>query len=176
MLSFRRIKISEIDFDYYYNLVSCVDVNDRFLNMSIKDNLNIVSGTFEEIIYICKRLKIHDEIANLKYGYDTILNSKDDTLAPNTKVLLNIARILLKNTKIMMFDKILSSLDGSSRKVVLEILNRIKQDHTIIIIDKNDEVLKFSDNVILLNESEVSKIGEYKTVSKTKIYKKIISN
>ena len=170
------ISISEIDFDYYYNLVSCVDVNDRFLNMSIKDNLNIVSGTFEEIIYICKRLKIHDEIANLKYGYDTILNSKDDTLAPNTKVLLNIARILLKNTKIMMFDKILSSLDGSSRKVVLEILNRIKQDHTIIIIDKNDEVLKFSDNVILLNESEVSKIGEYKTVSKTKIYKKIISN
>lgn len=175
-ISIGGVLISEIDFDYYYNLVSSIDINDKFLNMTIKENLNIVNGTFEEIIYICKRLKIHDEITNLKYGYDTILNSSNDTLKPNTKILLNIARILLKNTKIMIFDKVLSSLDNSSKKIVLEILNRIKQDHTIIIIDKNDDILKISDNIILLNESEVSEIGEYKIVSKNKLYKKIINN
>ncbi|MBQ7105107.1 MAG: ABC transporter ATP-binding protein [Bacilli bacterium] len=170
------LPISDIDFDYYYNLVSCIDISDRFLNISIKDNLNIVNDNFEEIVYMCKKLNIHDEISKLKYGYDTVLNSNDDTLKPNTKVLLNIARILLKNTRIMIFDEILCSLDNESRKVVLKILNKMKEEHTIIIIDKNDQVLKMSDNIVLLNEGEIEETGEYKTIAKNKLYKRIIGS
>lgn len=170
------VSISKIDFSNYYHLVSCASLNDKFLNISIKENLNIINSNFEEMIQMCKRLGIHDEITNLKYGYDTVLNSNDDVLKPNTKNLLNIVRILLKNTKIMIFDKVISSLDGTSRKSVLELLNKIKCDHTIILIDKSDEVLKISDNIILLNESEVVQTGDYKSISKNKIYKKVISN
>lgn len=167
------VPISDIDFDYYYNLVSCIDKSDRFLNISIKDNLNIVNDNFEEIVYTCKKLNIHDEISKLKYGYDTILNSNDDTLKPNTKILLNIARILLKNTRIMIFDDILSVLNNESREDVIELLNEIKQDHTIIIIDKNDQIMKTADNIILLNEGTVKEEGDYLKISKNKIYRKM---
>ena len=170
------ISISDIDFDYYYSLVSSIDKNDRFLNISIKDNLNIVNDNFEEIVYICKKLDIHDEISQLKYGYDTILNSKEDKLKANTKILLNIARILLKNTKIMLFDEILCSLNNESREIVLEKLNKIKDKHTIIIIDKNENVLKMSDNIILLNEGEVVETGIYDDLSDNKLFKKIVQN
>lgn len=170
------ISISDIDFDYYYSLVSSIDKNDRFLNISIKDNLNIVNDNFEEIVYICKKLDIHDEISKLKYGYDTILNSKEDKLKANTKILLNIARILLKNTKIMLFDEILCSLNNESREIVLEKLNKIKDKHTIIIIDKNENVLKMSDNIILLNEGEVVETGIYDDLSNNKLFKKIVQN
>lgn len=171
-----ELPISDIDFDYYYNLVSCIDKSDRFLNISIKDNLNLVNDNFEQIVYICKKLNIHDDILKLKYGYDTVLNSNDDKLKPNTKILLNIARILLKNTRIMIFDEILCSLNNESRGIVLEILNKIKEEHTIIIIDKNDQVLQMSDNIVLLNEGEVSESGEYDQISNNKLYKKIIGN
>ncbi len=170
------ISISDIDFEYYYSLVSSIDKNDRFLNISIKDNLNIVNDNFEEIVYICKKLDIHDEISKLKYGYDTILNSKEDKLKANTKILLNIARILLKNTKIMLFDEILCSLNNESREIVLEKLNKIKDKHTIIIIDKNENVLKMSDNIILLNEGEVVETGIYDDLSDNKLFKKIVQN
>lgn len=170
------ISISDIDFDYYYGLVSSIDKNDRFLNISIKDNLNIVNDNFEEIVYICKKLNIHDEISKLKYGYDTVLNSKEDTLKANTKILLNIARILLKNTKIMIFDEILCSLNAESREIVLEKLNKIKEKHTIIIIDKKQDVLKMSDNVVLLNEGEVVETGTFENLSNNKLFKKIVEN
>lgn len=169
-------QISDIDFDYYYNLISCIDKKDKFLNISIKDNLNIVNDNFEQIVYTCKKLNIHNEILKLKYGYDTIINSNEDKLTPNTKILLNIARILLKNTRIMIFYEILCSLNNESRDLVLEILNKIKKEHTIIIIDKNEQLLQMSDNIILLKEGEVMDTGEYDQIVANKLYKKIIEN
>ena len=128
------------------------------------------------IVYICKKLGIHDEISKLKYGYDTVLNSNDDKLSANSKILLNIARILLKNTKIMIFDEIICSLNKDSRNTVLEIFNDLKERFTIIIIDKNEDVLKMSDNIVLFNDGLVSDCGEYDNVSQNKLYKKIVSN
>ena len=167
------INISDIEFESYYSLVSCIDKNDRFLNISIKDNLNIVNDNFEAIVFICKKLGIHDEILKLKNGYDTVLNSNEDTLKQNTKVLLNIARILLKKTSIMIFDDVLSVLNNESKKVVLDILNDIKEKHTIVIISKEDSIMNVSDNVILLDEGLVVDSGEYDVIKKNKLYKKI---
>lgn len=170
------ISISEIDFENYYNIVSSIDKNDKFLNMSIKENLNIINDKFKNAIFICKDLGIHDEILKLKYGYDTILNSADDTLKANTKILLNIARILLKNTKIMIFDEVLCSLNNENRLKVLNILEKIKQDHTIIIIDKKIDVLSKSDNIILLENGEVFSTGNHFELLQTDLYNQIIEN
>ena len=168
------IDISKIDFDYYYNLVSCIDVDDNFLNISIKDNLSLINDNFENIVYVCKKLGIHEDISQLKHGYDTILNSNDDELKPNTKIMLNIARILLKNTKIMIFDDIFTALNNDSRKVVFGLLNDMKNNHTIIIVDNNEYILSNSDNVVLLCDSELVDMGSYEEVSKNKVYKNAI--
>ena len=170
------LKISDIDFDYYYKLVSSIDVSDRFLNISIKDNLSFVNDNFEEMIYYCKLLNIHEDILKLKYGYDTIVNSNDDTLKPETKMLLNIARILLKNTHVMIFDGVLGSLNNSNRKLVFDILNNIKEEHTIIIVDDSEQVFKLSDNIILLDEGNISISGDYSKVFESDLYKKIIGD
>lgn len=168
--------ISDISFDPYYNLVSCIDKDDRFLNISIKENLLFVKDNFEEIVDLCKKLGIHDEILKLKNGYDTVLNSHEDTLKQNTKVLLNVARILLKDTKIMIFDSVLYLLNKESKRVVLDILKDIKDKHTIIIISKDDEVLSVADSIILLDEGRVYNTGEYDNISNLKLYKQIIEN
>ena len=170
------ISISDIDFEYYYTLISCIDIDDRFLDVSIKDNLILVNDDFERIVYMCKKLGIHDEISRLKDGYDTILNSNDDTLKQNTKIMLNIARILLKDTDIMIFDGILSSLNKDSRNVVINIFERMKNSHTIIIVDNNDDILASSDNIILLEDGEVIVSGSYEDVSKNKYFDKIIES
>ncbi len=168
--------ISDIDFEYYYSLISCIDIDDRFMSISIKDNLSLLNDDFERIVYICKKLNIHDEISKLKYGYDTILNSNDDTLKQNTKIMLNIARILIKDTRIMIFDEIISSLNNESKKVMFEIFENIKDKHTIIIIDNEEDILSSSDNIILLNEGKVLLSGTIEEVSKNKIFTEIIES
>lgn len=117
---------------------------------------------------------VHDDILKLKDGYDTILNSNDDTLKKNTKILLNIVRILLKDTRIMIFDEILYSLDNESRNKVFEVLDEIKNEHTIIIIDKKIDVLKKSDNIILLNDGCIISSGIHDQLLNNKLYKQII--
>ena len=168
--------INDISFDPYYGLVSCIDKDDRFLNISIKENLLFVKDNFEEIVFICKKLGIHDEILKLKNGYDTVLNSNEDTLKQNTKVLLNVARILLKDTRVMIFDSVLYLLNKDSKRIVLDILNEIKDKHTIIIISKDDEVLSVADSIILLDEGRVYNTGEYDNISNLKLYKQIVEN
>ena len=168
--------INDISFDPYYGLVSCIDKDDRFLNISIKENLLFVKDNFEEIVFICKKLGIHDEILKLKNGYDTVLNSNEDTLKQNTKVLLNVARILLKDTRVMIFDSVLYLLNKESKRIVLDILNEIKEKHTIIIISKDDEVLSVADSIILLDEGRVYNTGEYDNISNLKLYKQIVEN
>ena len=170
------IQISEFDFDKYYKLVSSIDKSDRFLNVSIKENLDIINKNFEHAVHICKKLGIHDEILKLKNGYDTILNSKDDNLKADTKLLLNIVRILLKNTKVMIFDEVLSALSIESREKVLSILEEIKQDHTIIIIDRKKDILSKSDHIVLLEEGKVEVEGNHKDLLHNRRYRKVIEN
>ena len=169
-------QISDIDFEKYYNLVSSIDKNDRFLNVSIKENLDIIKKNFEHAVHICKKLGIHDEILKLKNGYDTIMNSSEDNLKADTKLLLNIVRILLKNTKIMIFDEVLSALTVESRERVLKILEEIKQDHTIIIIDRKKDILTKSDHIILLEEGKVEEEGTHQDLLHHRSYKKVIEN
>ena len=168
--------IQDIDFEQYYKLISCIDTNDRFLNVSIKENLYIVNPNFDEIVFVCKKLNIHDEISRQKYGYDTIVNSKDDKLTANTKVLLNIARILLKNTHIMIFDEILTVLNEESKDKVLAIFNDIKYKHMIVIVTKDEQVLNMCDNIVLLSYGEVNQIGNSVDIKKNSLYSKIIKD
>ena len=73
----------------------------------------------------------------------------------------------------MIFDEILSSLNNESREVVFEILNKKKEEHTIIVIDNNEQILSMCDNIVLLNESEVLCEGEFSEVKKNKMFKTI---
>ena len=170
------IGISDIDFEKYFKLVSSIDKSDRFLNVSIKENLNIINKNFENAVHICKKLGIHDEILKLKNGYDTILNSSEDNLKADTKLLLNIVRILLKNTKVMIFDEVLSAFTIESREKVLNILEEIKQDHTIIIIDRKKDILTKSDHIVLLEEGKVEVEGNHKDLLHNRHYRKVIEN
>ena len=170
------VAISDIDFEKYFHIVASIDKTDRFLNVSIKENLNVINDNFEKAVHICKEFDIHDEILKLKDGYDTILNSNNDDLKTNTKILLNIVRLLLKNTKIMILDEVQSALDSESREKVLKILEDMKNDHTIIIIERKKDVLVKSDNIIFLNEGDVIASGTHQELLKNRHYKKILEN
>ena len=89
--------------------------------------------------------------------------------------MLNIARILLKNTKVMIFDEILSSLNNENKRILLEQLSEMKKNHTIIIIDNNEAAIEISDNIVLLNDSEVVETGTADNIIKNKTYKNIIN-
>ena len=162
------IPIEKIDGQTYYNLITSVRKTPSFFDISIKENLMLVEQDFDKIVEICKMLQIHDYICSLSHGYDTPILSKEDNISNNVKQLIAIARALLKDSKIMMFDESLSVLEKSSSDIVLNLLNKLKEDHTIIIISREKDILKNADEIIVIHDNKIAEIGTHHKLMKNK--------
>ena len=167
--------INDYNVDEYFYLVSSVFKEPIFFNMSIKSNLCIVEEDMTKIVDICKKLEIHDYIINLKDGYETVINNEANNINSEVKYLLGIARVLLREPKIMLFDETFSTFSKKAKEKIIEILLELKENHTIMIITKDNEVLKVADKILLINNNKLIATGTHETLYKrNKLYKENI--
>lgn len=151
------IDINDIDDDSYFELVSSVRRQTVFFDVSIKNNLSMINPNFEKIVDVCEKIGLDNEIRKLDKGYDTIIT--DNTpISQATKELLVIARMLLKESKILLFDDLINVLDSSSEKKLLKLLNELKKDHTIVIISHSKEILATADFILDVSNKKVKKV------------------
>ncbi len=160
--------IEQIDGRLYYNLISSVRKIPSFFDGSIKENLMLVEQDFNKIVEICKKLQIHDDILRLSKGYDTPIISKEDNISNNLKQLIAIARVFLKQSKIMLFDEAISVLEKESSQIVMNLLQELKGDHTIVIISREKEIVQSADQIIVLDHNEIAEVGTHRKLLKNK--------
>lgn len=142
---------------YAKNVVGVNQVPFMF-NMSIKKNLDLVDTNVEHQIEACKRVGIHDYIMSLPRGYNTILTEDAKNFSGGQKQLLAIARTLLSQAEILIFDEVTSSLDPILVEKIKDIFENLKLDHTVIIITHKKDVMKIADKIIVLNKGKI--VGE----------------
>ena len=147
-------KISDED---YYNLVSLVRKEPNFFDLSIKDNLMLVTESFTRVKRICDTIGIHNDIIALKNKYDTQINDSTEKVSKNLKLAIAVARTILKDSKIMMFDESIEVLDDKHKKNVIKLLKDLKTDHTIIIISRNEDIIALADKVIEFDNNKIKK-------------------
>ena len=167
-------EISEINDEAYYKLISYARSNPIFFDCSIRDNLMLVESDFSKIEKVCKMVKVHDDILKLKDGYDTIIGTDCTVLSSTTKKLLSIARVILKDSRILLFDEIIDSLDKTNKKNIIKVLQKLSEEHTILIITRDKGILKLSDEIILLDQGKVEAVGRHNELMETSdIYKQL---
>ncbi|MDD2505126.1 MAG: ATP-binding cassette domain-containing protein [Bacilli bacterium] len=173
-LTIDNININDYDNDYYFDNISHVNKEPTFFNMSLRENLNIINNDFSKVVKICKDLGIHEEIIQLKEGYDTIINSNGSPLNPNLIYFLGIARGLVRESKIMLFDEAFDAFDKETRLKIIKLLKEYKNNHVIIIITKEPDFLKIADQVLLIDKSTVIKTGKHEELKNNTLYQSII--
>ena len=146
--------ISEIKDDSYYQFISCARRQSNLFETSIKNNFIAINEDFDEVLRICKRIGVDEKIMKLQDGYDTVLTDTTP-ISQNTRMLLIIARCLLKKSKIILLDDIVNSLDHEHEKLVLDLLEELKENHTIIIISHSPDVLNKADKVFEINDKKI---------------------
>lgn len=151
--------INDIDDDSYYKLISCARRQSNLFETSIKNNLIIINNDFDEVLNITKKIGLDEKINKLQKGYNTVLNDTTP-ISQNTRMLLLITRCLLKNAKIILLDDIMDSLNKESEKKVLDILEKLKEDHTIVIISDSNDIISRADQVITINNKTISKSAD----------------
>jgi len=171
-----EINFNEINADEYHALIASASSESSLFNVSIKENLSIIENDFAKIVEVCKSLDIHEDIMKLEASYETIFYSNAPNIDQKTKILLGIARVLLKDSKILIFDEVFSLLNKKSAENIMDILRKIKKDHTILIFTKEDYILEQSDKVIVIDQNKVASLGYHEElIKKDKLYQEIVS-
>ncbi|MDO6674558.1 ABC transporter ATP-binding protein [Tenacibaculum sp. 1_MG-2023] len=129
-------------------------------------------ATEEEIIEAAKNAVIHENIIDFKQGYKTILGERGVTLSGGQKQRTSIARAIIKNPKILIFDDCLSAVDTETEERILSNLERVSSDKTTIIISHRVSSAKNADKIIVLDNGKIIQQGVHNQLVKEEGYYK----
>lgn len=148
---------------------------DAFLfSDSIKENIKFgaPNATDDEVITYAKAAVVHENIIDFKEGYDTILGERGITLSGGQKQRVSIARALISNPKLILLDDCLSAVDTETEEQILESLHRINEDTTTIIVSHRISSAKNADQILILNDGEITQQGTHNQLIKEEGYYK----
>ena len=131
---------------------------------SIKDNIRYgrPDASDEEIIEAAKKAEIHDEIMALPQAYDSQVGERGVKLSGGQKQRLSIARVFLKNPKILILDEATSALDTVTEQHIQAALEQLSQGRTTIIIAHRLSTVKDADNIVVVDDDRIVEQGCHK--------------
>lgn len=128
-------------------------------------NNNIKFGkedaTNEEVIIAAKNAQVHKNINKFKNKYETILGERGITLSGGQKQRVSIARAIIKDPKILLFDDCLSAVDTETEEKILNNLSAISQGKTTIIVSHRVSSAKNADQIIILDQGKIVQKGTH---------------
>ena len=130
---------------------------------SISNNIKFgyEKATKQEIISAATKAVVHQNIEGFKDKYDTILGERGVTLSGGQKQRVSIARAIIKNPKILVFDDCLSAVDTETEEKILTNLESISKDKTTFIISHRVSSAKNADKIIILDDGEIIQQGSH---------------
>ncbi len=108
-----------------------------------------------------KIAKIHDFIASLPNGYDTIVGEKGVTLSGGQRQRIALARALLLDPKILLLDDPVSNLDAETEKMLVEDLIDIAKDRTVIVVSQRPSLRVLADKIIVMVDGRIVEEGTH---------------
>lgn len=173
------IPINELTKKSLRTNISIVKQDSYIFNMSIKDNLLLVkpNATNKEIDEACKKVDIYDYIMSLPKKYNTIIGTDGVNLSGSQKQKIAIARALLKDSKILIFDEATSMIDSHTQSEIHEAITKIYKDLTVIVISQRLSTIVDCDRILVIDQGRVVAEGKHKNlITNCKIYKNMFKD
>lgn len=123
-----------------------------------EESLEIAKGKLEEV---CKIACIHDEILSLSNGYQTIIGERGVTLSGGQKQRISIARALLMNANIFVFDDCLSAVDAITEESIFTNIIPMLKNKTLIIITHRVLQTKYLDQIVVIDNHQIVEQGKF---------------
>lgn len=149
-----------------YNNLTFVPQETILLHSSILDNIKIAKpdASIEEIMEAAKKAELDSFINTLENGYETIVGERGVKLSGGQRQRIALARIFLKNSKIIVFDEATSSLDNNTEFKIQQNIDKYFNNQTIICIAHRLSTLKDMDKIVVINDGKIIEIGTPKEI------------
>ena len=160
---FDGVDVRQLDLAFLREQIGIVTQETYLFNATIKDNLLYAkpNATDEEIIEACKKANIHDFIMRQPDQYQTMVGNRGLKLSGGEKQRISIARILLKDPKIFIFDEATSSLDSISEELIQGAIDPLIESKTSIIIAHRLSTILSADEILVLKDGEIIERGQH---------------
>ncbi|GAA4318680.1 ABC transporter ATP-binding protein [Pontixanthobacter gangjinensis] len=148
---------------------------DAFLfSDSIRNNIKFgkTDATEEEIITAARNASVHKNIMGFSKGYDTVLGERGITLSGGQKQRVSIARAIIHDPEILLFDDCLSAVDTETEEEILNNLFQITKNKTTIIVSHRISSAKNADKIIILEDGQIVQEGTHQQLLNTQGYYK----
>jgi ATP-binding cassette subfamily B multidrug efflux pump len=156
-------EISTLNLFDLRNSIGIVPQDAFLFSDSINNNIKFgkENATDQEVQAAAKSAVVHDNIMGFNKKYETVLGERGITLSGGQKQRVSIARAIIKNSPILLFDDCLSAVDTETEEAILSNLNAICKDKTTIIVSHRISSAKNADNIIIIDNGQIIQQGSH---------------
>ena len=160
------VDVRDMDLNYLRSNIGVVPQESYLFNGSIRENLLYAKAdaTEAELEQACKIANIHDFIAAQPGGYDTLVGNRGLKLSGGEKQRLSIARVILKNPRILILDEATSALDSISENAIQQALERLMEGRTSIVIAHRLSTILKADHILVVQGGVVAEAGTHESL------------
>ena len=168
--------LMDIPLKQLYGLVAFVSQDNFLFNESIRENIRMgnPNASDEEVEDIAKRSGCHDFIVKMEHGYDTVVGSSGSHVSGGERQRISIARAMLKNAPIVIFDEATSYIDPENEVVIKKALSKLVENKTVIVIAHRLSTITDAKQILLIEKGELISSGSHQEMLKDcKLYQKM---
>lgn len=171
--------LKDLDLFNLRKFLSIVPQEVDIFDASILENISYANknASFDEVLAASKISNVDEFVKKFKDGYDTVVGERGIKLSGGQRQRLGIARAILANPKILIFDEATSNLDTESEKLIQDSIAKIAKNKTIIIIAHRLSTVKMANKIVVIENGQVAEEGMHLQLMNKKdgLYKKLIS-
>jgi ATP-binding cassette, subfamily B, bacterial MsbA len=159
-----KVSLADANSESLYSTLGVVSQDPFLFGDSIYNNLIFgkLDASFEEVQRAAKLACADDFIEAMKEGYHTILGERGSKLSGGQRQRISIARTILKNPEIIIFDEVTSALDSESEKDIFKTIDLLRKDgKTIILITHSLKNIQNMDKIVVVSDGEVEAVGSH---------------
>lgn len=150
--------------------ISVVFQNVYLFADTIENNIKFgkVDATYEEVVEAAKRACCHDFIMALPQGYQTRIGEGGASLSGGEKQRISIARALIKDAQIVIFDEVTANVDPENEDRLQKAIEELTRDKTVIMIAHRLKTVRNAEKILVLDHGEIVQEGRHETLIKEK--------
>ncbi len=157
------IDVRQLDLGFLRRSVGVVTQDTYLFNGTIRDNLLYAKpeATQEELIEVCKKANIYDFIIRQPDGLDAMVGNRGLKLSGGEKQRISIARVLLKDPAVLIFDEATSSLDSISESLIQDAIHPLVNSRTSILIAHRLSTVLAADEILVVKDGQIVERGKH---------------
>jgi ATP-binding cassette, subfamily B, bacterial len=157
------VDVRELSFESLAAAVGVVSQDTYLFHASIRENLRFAKpeATDEDIEEAARAAQVHDLIASLPEGYDTLVGERGYRFSGGEKQRIAIARTILRNPPVLVLDEATSALDNETERAVQAALDELATGRTTIVIAHRLSTIRDADQIVVLSRGEIVERGTH---------------